>query len=371
VRTNPGENEMLSRRTLVAAALALAAAPAVALDADWQAGPSEAWKKILNAARDEGTLVLGGPAPAADALSKGFTRDTGIAIQWLGGQAFEHAARVQTELRAGEVTVDVLVGGMAELAYVDQLKPLDDQLLLPTVTDAKYWRDGRIKYTDDARRRIIQGTEYVSGWLVANAQAVGPNDIKAWKDLLDPRYAGRIGSISPLVPSSAQSAARFLIDRFGTEFVKSLYLGQEVALTTDYNQVIEWLVRRKYDVVLGGVQANVEKFRAEGFGDAIRTILPADIPGYSTGGFSLIKMPQGLPHPNAATVFLNWYLSKPGQTAYSGAMLEPSRRLDVPARQDLDYLVLRPGVQYDDTYNEQSYRRGPKQIAALKALLQR
>lgn len=52
------------------------------------------------------------------------------------------------------------------------------------------------------------------------------------------------------------------------------------------------------------------------------------------------------PHPNAATVFLNWLLSKDGQLVYSKANLTQAARVDV-ATDHLDPFRLRvPGKKY-------------------------
>jgi ABC-type glycerol-3-phosphate transport system substrate-binding protein len=58
---------------------------------------------------------------------------------------------------------------------------------------------------------------------------------------------------------------------------------------------------------------------------------------------------KNAPHPNAAKVFINWFLSKDGQVAWEEGFREPvprnSRRLDVP--------VIDP-----DTYPDYSNLRG-------------
>lgn len=163
----------------------------------------------------------------------------------------------------------------------------------------------------------------------------------------------------------------WFLELYGLDFVTELFVGQQIAFTADPNLLVEWVVRGKYDIALGGIQVSLEKFRDEGFRDAIKPILPQEAPGYVTGGYSVLKMPQGLPHPNAATVFLNWFLSKPGAVAYSQAMLETSRRLDVKTAAALDYIVPRDSVKYIDIYNETAYRNRPGQLVALKAALQR
>ena len=55
----------------------------------------------------------------------------------------------------------------------------------------------------------------------------------------------------------------------------------------------------------------------------------------STGGGS-ISLIKGAPHPNAACVFINWFLSRKGQTAMQksndlyGELPPNSRRVDIP-----------------------------------------
>jgi ABC-type Fe3+ transport system substrate-binding protein len=94
-----------------------------------------------------------------------------------------------------------------------------------------------------------------------------------------------------------------------------------------------------------------------------------DGPGCLVGGFSVLKIAKGAPHPNAATVFLNWYASRPGQKAYSEAMDEPSRRLDVKGDFP-SYILPKPGVKYLDQYSEPWYlKERPKlEKAIIEAL---
>jgi len=67
------------------------------------------------------------------------------------------------------------------------------------------------------------------------------------------------------------------------------------------------------------------------------------------------KQAKGAPHPAAATVFLNWYASQPGQTEYTRRMLEPSTRVDVNVPEVPDYTVPKPGAKYLDQYVEDWY----------------
>jgi len=80
-----------------------------------------------------------------------------------------------------------------------------------------------------------------------------------------------------------------------------------------------------------------------------------DGPGTLLGGSSLVVEAKGVPHPNAATVFLNWYLSRPGQEIYSTVWGIPSRRADVKVSTVPAYTIPQPGVTYLDQYREDWY----------------
>ncbi len=70
------------------------------------------------------------------------------------------------------------------------------------------------------------------------------------------------------------------------------------------------------------------------------------IGGATTPTTSFKPMGYLAPHPNATTVFVNWFLSKEGQTLYSMTALAESARLDVPT-DHLDKGDLRvPGIKY-------------------------
>jgi ABC-type Fe3+ transport system substrate-binding protein len=66
----------------------------------------------------------------------------------------------------------------------------------------------------------------------------------------------------------------------------------------------------------------------------------------------VIKVPAKAPHPNAAAVFVNWVLSKPGQELYEKLLAEPSRRTDVAHANIPDYAIPKPGKDYVGSYDE-------------------
>ena len=66
---------------------------------------------------------------------------------------------------------------------------------------------------------------------------------------------------------------------------------------------------------------------------------------------------NGSPHPNATKVFVNWLLSKEGQTLMSKVRGSASRRTDVPTDFiDPDRLI-KPGLKYIEADTEETIRQ--------------
>jgi len=363
-------NEPFSRRNFLHGAGATAllatypAGAALAAKSDWQANAPAEWGRILKAARAEGQVTVGAFPALGKKMSAAFERDTGIKMNFLGARPRELVTRVTAEAQARNLTIDVVLGGGNLLKLIPQglLQEIPPQIILPH-NDPKHFRNGKIKYMDSGGKYLLQGAEWVFGWLVVNTDIIKPGEIKVWKDLLAPKYKGKIIAHDPRGPGPGQGATSWLYNKLGLDFVKDLFLGQEAKYTRNTRAIVEAVVRGTHPVAFGAIQFQVERFRREGFKN-LGIILPQDAPGYLTGGFSVLKQPKGGPHPNATTVFNNWYISQPGQEVYESVMLETSRRTDVKTGLP-DYLKPRPGVDYYEAYNEQIYFSRNKVVKAI------
>src|SRR5262249_10655294 len=107
-----------SRRALLAGvgATAVAARSTTlhAADADWQAGASEEWRRVLAAARTEGSITVAGFPQLEEKMSAAFKRDTGITMNFLSSNTAEQSARLEAEARAKNLTIHILLGGRRE-----------------------------------------------------------------------------------------------------------------------------------------------------------------------------------------------------------------------------------------------------------------
>ena len=97
-------------------------------------------------------------------------------------------------------------------------------------------------------------------------------------------------------------------------------------------------------------------------------ISPVEGTDLQTGG-SAVALVNRAPHPNAARVFINWYLSREGQTIVSRIHGSQSARIDTPI-EGIDPLRTRqPGVKYFlDSETEEWLAREPEFIKAANEI---
>lgn len=319
---------------------------------NWQ----KKWEGIVAAAKKEGTVVVIGPTSPEmrTEFTEVFPKRFGIPLDFITMGAAEARVRVDQETAARRYTIDLLIGGAEEVRSLlpgGQLEPIREKLILPEVLDMSKWRGGKIKYNDQEERYLIQATEYVFGGIELNMAHVKREQIRSWKELLNPQYKGKITSHDPRPPGPGQAVAIYLMDLFGPDFIKSLYVGQGVVMTRERRQAAEWLVRGVYPIGLGVPERDLAVLN-EPVKAPIDRIFPPEAPGQLVGGSGVVKVLKNAPHPNGAVVFLNWFLTKEAQEIFARTNSHLSRRTDVDSKMvpNWQWLVPRPGLQYQDAY---------------------
>ena len=74
---------------------------------------------------------------------------------------------------------------------------------------------------------------------------------------------------------------------------------------------------------------------------------------YTTSGNGTLVVFKEPPHPNATKLYLDYFLSKEGQTAWTNTAGIASYRKDVPHEKVAEYLVPKAGVTYQDNSGEE------------------
>ncbi len=309
-----------------------AAAPAAASQpADWEAR----WKALVEAAHQEGKVVVKGPPTAAvrTELPRAFRERFDIELEYLGGPSGDALVQLQHERQAGIYSTDVVLAGADSMYtgfYAQQmLAPLRDLLFHPDALDTTYWPNNQLWFADPERKRILRLNNYLQVMLYVNTAQVSPETLTSWYDLLKPEYQGRIASYDPTVSGAGVSTASYLRKALGDDYVRRLYVDQRPVFTRDHRQLADWLARGTYPIVLSLREVEFSQVQRDGFPVApVRH--PPEAPGHVSAGFGLLGVLEPAPHPAAAQVFANWIAGPEGMQVWSRA------QKIVPVRTDLD-----------------------------------
>ncbi|MBI3014652.1 MAG: extracellular solute-binding protein [Candidatus Tectomicrobia bacterium] len=263
--------------------------------------------------------------------------------------------RIERESAAGKNTTNILISGVTEFLDLypkGLLAPVRPKLALADVTDSSKWREGGIKWADKAQQYMPMVSEWVHIDLMVNTRVIDPKKITSWKDLLKPEYKGKIVAQEVTVGAGG-ATARALLEDFGPEYLKALYKGQDLVLTRDAREVVRLMAQGSQPIALAVIPAHAEAFRKEGF--PLERVFPTDGVLSVSGGSAVPKIVANAPHPNAAAVFVNWFMSKRGQEIYTAISLEPSRRTDVVVPTIPQYIIPKAKTKYRNQYEEDYY----------------
>lgn len=266
--------------------------------------------------------------------------------------------------------LDLRFGSPSELdlAAAGHFIDLHEVFVLPDATDPTRWIDGKLLWVDNARRFMIQGGQFVASQPLINPAVVEPAKLQTLDDLLRPEFKGKIAFADPTTPGSGQTAVAYLASIKGIDFVKTLFAQQEVVFSRDVRQLTEWVSRGLHPIAYGADTSEARNLRRNGLG--LQSAILKDAPGSLSGGCTVVSIPKGAPHPNAAAVFVNWYLSRAGQEAYVRGGQTPSRRLDISQADLFPETIPVPGTAYLDQYREDWYTKvRPALQAELRKLL--
>jgi iron(III) transport system substrate-binding protein len=362
----------MRKRLVLLTLIALSPFSAAAQTSDWK----KSWDETLAAAREEGKVVVSGP-PSQElrkTLPAAFKARYGITVDYLGGRSTELATRLRAERQAGIHSIDLVLAGIQSMALTfhreKMLQPLRPALVLPEVVDGSKWKKGKLWFSDPEDHYILRLANSVTTMFHINTKEVKLGELRSVKDLLDPKWKGKIALQDPTIPGSGSNQAAHLYFQHGEDFVKQLYVDQKPMISRDTRQITDGLARGIFAITLGAEDADVEKLRKEGIPLAILENLTDLYPEISAS-FGQIAMMSNAPHPNAAKVFVNWLASKEGSDVFNRAMGT------VPTRNDIDESFLPPeiipreGVKYFDTYDwEFTVTKKEKVRERMKELLQ-
>ena len=321
------------------------------------------WERTVRAAEQEGqlTVYIGNYAAVIEAgvFQKAYPK---IKINYISGAGTDLTQRISAERRAGKYLADVYNGGGISLyTMLYQTKMLDSiksALILPEVTDTSKWWEGKHKYADKEGEQIFvyEGNLAAGAGAGYNTQLLDPRDYKSYWDFLNPKLKGKIISSDIRKVRGAGIPWQFLYysPDLGPKYLRRLFGEMDVTMTADFRQAVDWLGTGKFLLCLPIQGGQIYKAKNQGL--PVEQFEPFHFKeGVNlSSAFGSLALFNRAPHPNAAKVFINWLLSREGQTLFQKVISLPgdarnSRRIDVPKDHVPPYEQRRDKMTYFDT----------------------
>jgi iron(III) transport system substrate-binding protein len=297
------------------------------------------WQKTIQAAKQESEIIIyAALGPYHPQIFTEFQKDyPEIKATIIHGNSSRISPRLLAERRAGKFLADVYLGGPTSLYRFYQNKmfdPINSLFILPEVVDTSLWWEGKHVYIDPERSYILVNEGSVSGFTVTyNTQQVKAADFKSYWDLLQARWKGKIVSLDARDPGFGASELRYLYyhPELGPEFIRRLFDEMDLVISREHQQALDWVGIGKVAMCVFCRDGFATKAKAQG--------LPVDYINHNDlkemprlrGSASAITVVNRAPHPNAAKVFVNWFLSRRGQIVYQESHGDrDSLRVDIP-----------------------------------------
>ncbi|HEX9273672.1 MAG TPA: extracellular solute-binding protein [Candidatus Binatia bacterium] len=352
---------------------------------------ADSWDEVLAAAHKEGELVavLGGSASRNyRPIFKHFEDKFGIRTVVSTGGGSKQADRLLAERRAGKSEVDIIMAGgttaVIRLVPNGALDPIAPVLFLPEVVEKSRWFKGKHLYSDPEEKYVFafSGTADASPVVMRfNTEKLPIEEAKkidsVWT-FLDKRFAGQIVALPPTIAGSGGTYFVAMVHpEIGEKFLKRFYDPElKVAFTEDFRQVADGVAKGKYTMAIfvGSAGRDIDNLGKKGlpvanFSEILkgRSLKERPVVGGS-GASNNIMVANKRPHPNTSKLFLNWFLSKEGQTVMqtmSDRTPDQTFRVDVAEKGKVRKSDMRqPGVEYLTLEHDPEIQK--KRLAEMK-----
>jgi iron(III) transport system substrate-binding protein len=307
-----------------------------------EAASQEEWQATVQAAKREGQVTIYVSGYGATLEAGHFQKDfPEIKLVTVTGQSGQLGPRILAERRAGKYLADISSAGANpnyQLLYASKmLEPISSALILPEVTDLAKWWGGKHSYIDPEGQYIFVYVGNVTGTGAYAVNAVNPAEFKSYWDFVNPKWQGKIVARDIRVAGPGGDNMRFFYHHpaLGPKFIQRLFSEMDLTLTRDFRQGIDWLGQGKFPLAIFFSGSDVKLAARQGLPVEVIDNTPFK-EGVPLGvGFGTLSLLKNAPHPNAAKVFINWFLSRKAQSALQKDMTKvadapDSLRIDIP-----------------------------------------
>jgi ABC-type Fe3+ transport system substrate-binding protein len=297
---------------------------------------------LYQKAKAEGSVVLyaGGPTAPWEAAANDFSaRYPGIEVSVTGGFSNVLDAKIDAQLKSGKLEVDLGV--------------------FQTLQDFVRWKqEGRLLNYEPAGfdkidRSVVDANganAHVYGY---NPNLVKPEDVpRSALDFLQPRFKGKVVSCYPADDDATLYAFNSIVKKYGWRYMDR-YMANEPRFIQGHLGVVRSIASGESLVTFDTIASISMDQKNQGLTQAIAFSQDDPLPIWPFTA-AIFK---SAPHPNAAKLFLAWYLS-PEQQAKTGNW---SPRSDVPPPYGW-----KPILSYKVVNNYREFLTNETQLAELR-----
>jgi iron(III) transport system substrate-binding protein len=339
-----GEEQRVKRLTHFIALMLIFICAVIASAAESKPSWQREWDKILEGAKKEGEVRLWGEQEIThqDIIAAFNKEYPFIKAVTVGGRVGDLMPRIIAERRAGKFLADIYSGGLGGRSFYDfhkagVLDPIKPVLMLPEILDTSKWLNTEHSYADSEKQFVFMYEGSVAGnGLHYNTGLVDIKEFKSYWDLFNPKWKGKILLFERPGVGSPSVVRFYHHAQLGPDFVKRLFGEMDVTVSQDRRQSSDWLASGRFPICIDCGDTDRAKQQGLPVDEFPHANLKEASYEVSTSGNSGLALINTAPNPNAARVFINWFLSRNGQSAWQTVMnmkvQEPSdsMRIDIP-----------------------------------------
>ena len=287
-------------RLLALAALLATVHSGCAQDADWT--------KVIEAAKKEGSVAvysaLSGP-PQVERM-KAFEKQYGIRVDHFIARASEVVERIRIEQTSKRYNGDVYISSPTSLPLHKQAGNIQPMMNVPAMSNLRSDLEG------DGNGVPVW---YPPSGILINTNMVKPEEFKSWKNLLDPKWKGKMLSDDLRLAGAGGAMFEATYKAFGRAYHEAL-AKQDVSVTRNNREAERRVARGEYPVYFPQQLPYALALK----GLPIKMIVPDEGVVYALAQFALLT---GAPHSNAARLLTQFMLEPESQLYFGNSGVIP------------------------------------------------
>ncbi len=298
------------------------------------------WSAVVAAAKKEGLVYVyqsQHSTPHWQSVVKDFESRYGVKVQVYDARASEMTEKIRVEQTAGRYLADIEFHGRTSI-------------LQQRETDFVQ-KHGGMPNTVNLREEFPADEYSVPAWVqnvcfLYNTSLVKPDESpREWKDLLDPRWKGKMLTDDMRVLGTGQTLFAVFYKVYGKAFLEKLQ-AQDLVIDRDLRMGSRRVARGEFPILLTQQIALASDLN----GLPIKVVLPSDGCPYTPIRSAMLR---GAPHPNAARLFMNHFIDMQSQVTYGNAWVGTvvkgvTEKLATPESRAFAQVKLMGEIDYND-----------------------